>query len=89
MVDARFDSIKHFSAYAYLACQGHCAGVDGLGVCNCHCGETMILGLHNVSICQAPQSLPTRSYSASCQMLRQSQISKQKVNSLHFLICMA
>lgn len=72
MVDARFDSIKHFSACAYLACQGHCAGVDGLGDRNGHSGETVILALHNVSICQARQGLPTRSYSVSRQTLRQS-----------------
>lgn len=71
-MDAHFDRIKHFFAYTYLACQGHCAGVDGLGVCNCHSGKTVILGLCNVSICQARQGLPTRSYSVSCQMLRQS-----------------
>uniref|UniRef100_G1PLR7 EGF-like domain-containing protein n=1 Tax=Myotis lucifugus TaxID=59463 RepID=G1PLR7_MYOLU len=33
---------------AYLACQRHCAVVDGLEVCNCHSGETGILGPHNV-----------------------------------------
>lgn len=31
-----FDSLKHLSAHAYLACQGHYAIADGLGVCNCH-----------------------------------------------------
>lgn len=80
-----YDHLKHFSAYAYLACQGRFAAIDGLRACNCHSGETVILGLHDVSSCQAGQGLPTISYSMSCQMLKLSWISKQKLNSLHFL----
>ena len=42
-----FNSLKHLSAYAYLACQELCAGVDGLGVCNCHSdlGTTQCISL--------------------------------------------
>jgi len=42
-----FDSLKHLYAYAYLACQELCAGIDGLGVCNCHSnlGTTQCISL--------------------------------------------
>lgn len=78
-----FDSLKHLSAYVYLACQELCAGIDGLGVCNCHSdlGTTMYLlarldrVFHEKLLCAVTNTKTVINF-------------QTRVSSLHFLLCM-